>query len=149
MTLHICKKDIDKCYYWIQSKHRTLRSAHLKINEETFYWKVWRAACKSAKKFFWQKRNTCKNTSLLIWHLQFAHYQKGQTISKEIMILSIVLKNERNSLSWVKKILRIVSFVFWKNWGHHKLLLRFTDLYLSRFCQSLPKNWYFLCTYEL
>ena len=34
-----------------------------------------------------------------------------RTSQKKIMMSSILPKNERNSLSWVKKILRIVSFI--------------------------------------
>jgi hypothetical protein len=61
---------------------------------------------------------------------------KGQTISKAKLwcpqsyqntnkkSLSLVFSKEKN------KIVRIMIFCsfFWENWGHHKLLSRFTDL---------------------
>ena len=51
---------------------------------------------------------------------------------KQFMVSSILPKNERNSLSWASFLLRIstswVSFFFWKNWGHHNLLSRLSEL---------------------
>ena len=39
-------------------------------------------------------------------------------------------KRTNVTYSLYREVLRIVIFVwFWKNWGHHKLLSRFTDLY--------------------
>ena len=51
---------------------------------------------------------------------------KGQAILNAIMCFSILPKNEQNSLSWVKKRLRIISSIrfFW----HRELHSRFTDL---------------------
>ena len=62
------------------------------------------------------------------------------------MVFSILPKNKRNSLSWVKKMLRIVSlFIFWENWGDHKLFSRFTDLYfvpaLLRYLSQIQDTW--------
>ena len=55
------------------------------------------------------------------YHQTFYDYHKGQTISKANY-------GVLNS-SWVKKMLRTVSFVrFWENGGDHKLFSRFTDL---------------------
>ena len=48
----------------------------------------------------------------------------GQSL-KQFMVSSILQKNERNLLSWAS------SLLFSKNWGHHKLLSRFTDLYME------------------
>ena len=54
------------------------------------------------------------------------------------MVSWILPKKEQNSLSWASSLLSIVSFVFWANPGDHRLLSRFTDLYLHCTNGTLP-----------
>ena len=58
----------------------------------------------------------------------------------QFMTPSILQKNERKKKKWplgpLGQILFRFLFVFWKNWEHHNLLSRFSDLYNihSQFC---------------
>ena len=53
-------------------------------------------------------------------------YIKGQTISKKNYGVLNSPKERTLGQFSVHKI--IPTFIFWENWGHHKLLSRFTDL---------------------
>jgi hypothetical protein len=55
---------------------------------------------------------------------------------KQIMMSSILPKNQQNKFNLryhntVRSKFFVFSFVFWENWGYHKLLSKFSDLYLG------------------
>ena len=53
---------------------------------------------------------------------------KGQTIPKANY--GLLNSPKKRTLGYFSAHKIIPTFVFWENCGHHKLLLRFTDLYL-------------------
>ena len=82
---------------------------------------------------FFQKKWRKKNPGS---RFGFTSKLKVSKSRKQFMVSWILIKSERKNSTTMIPQVKLFSFLFWENWGDHKLLSRFTRSYL-------PPVWFY------